>query len=74
MTSRAPSRGTRTRHVPDCISIDIRSETEACATSTWAFYTDTDSTPKLDGIGRYVDTFRFESGRWKLARRKIFRG
>ena len=63
--------GTETRHLASCIDVTVDSPAEARAESSWQFYSDTTTAPRLTTIGRYHDRFRRVDGRWLLAHRTI---
>lgn len=66
--------GSATRHVITTLAVDVVDGTTAEADSYWLFVRETTSSPTIFNMGHYHDTFRFEDGAWRLARRQIVLG
>jgi 3-phenylpropionate/cinnamic acid dioxygenase small subunit len=63
--------GTSTRHVITTTSIELEGAAFASADSYFQFFQQTATTPTLFNMGWYHDTFAWDGGRWRLARREI---
>lgn len=62
--------GSNTRHVVGTVAVDLDGD-RATAASTWQFYVDTVTAPRLALMGTYDDTFVRTPDGWRLARRVI---
>jgi uncharacterized protein (TIGR02246 family) len=62
--------GSNTRHVVSTVAVTVDGD-RAVADSSWQFYVDTVSSPKLQLMGAYHDELVRVDGQWKLARRQI---
>ncbi|MFZ4518123.1 MAG: nuclear transport factor 2 family protein [Microthrixaceae bacterium] len=62
--------GTHSRHVVGTVVVDLDGD-RATAASTWQFYVDTATAPRLVLMGTYDDTFARTPDGWRLARRVI---
>lgn len=65
--------GSATRHVVDTVSVDSGGD-GATALSSWQFYADTSSSPRLVSMGTYRDELRRADGSWQLSVRRISLG
>lgn len=64
--------GTHTAHQVSSTHVTFAGK-EAKASSLFLFYTHTNATPKLAGVGRYTDEFVWSGGSWLLRSRTITR-
>ena len=62
--------GSNTRHVVSTVAVTIDGD-EAVADSSWQFYVDTATAPRLQLMGTYHDELVRMGADWKLARRQI---
>lgn len=63
--------GSNTRHVISTLSVQTDGSDEAVADSYWLFYGSTTSSPTVQLMGHYHDTWRRLADGWRLARREI---
>lgn len=65
--------GTHTRHLISTVAVrfDDADPDRATASVYWSYYTDTNTTPKLNSMGQYDNVLRRTGDGWKLAHRVI---
>ena len=62
--------GSNTRHVVSTMAVTVDGD-RAVADSTWQFYVDTATAPRLQLMGTYRDELVRIGAEWRLARRQI---
>jgi 3-phenylpropionate/cinnamic acid dioxygenase small subunit len=66
--------GTNTRHVVTALAVEVDGSDTATADSYWMYVNNTTTTPTVQSMGQYHDTFSRTPQGWKLARREITLG
>ena len=66
--------GTNTRHVVVALAVQADGSDTATADSYWMYVNQTSTTPSVQSMGQYRDTFSRTPQGWKLSRREIVLG